>query len=188
MGLPFGPTFFTGEDMNQRKKKPNIHVKMVTILIGVLLMASPPAKAQELGLNAWGMEFAPLKEAGVEHMAFYPGLSLSLTYEAGPWALSPSLGLEWAADAAYWGLMAMLYADHPINDHLGLDIILAVMHDQMGNDWTNAEVFVGAGTGISWFIHDRAVLTPNVLVYYGLRTNTWALAPGVNLWVSLEDG
>ena len=41
------------------------------------------------------------------------------------------------------------------------------------------------GGGLSWFVNDRVALTPNVVAYYGLRTNTWALAPGVNLWVSL---
>ena len=141
----------------------------------------------EIGLNVWGMEFATLSDDAVDHMAFYPGLSVSLTDEVGAWALSPSIGAEWAADGQFWGIMAMLYADHPINDHLGFDLILAGMHDQVGNDWSGAEVFVGAGGGLSWFVNERTMLTPNVLVYYGLRTDTWALAPGINLWVSLED-
>ena len=173
--------------MKQRKKYRNNSLLIATALMGALVMASPATRAQDVGLNNWGMEFAPITEQGIDHMAFYPGMSLSLTYEVGPWALSPSLGLEWAVDATYWGLMAMLYADHPINDNFGFDIILAAMHDQEGDDWTNAEMFLGAGTGVSWFINDRVALTPNVLLYYGLRTNTWALAPGVNLWVSLEN-
>tara|TARA_A100001015_G_C14957681_1_gene699492 strand:- start:936 stop:1301 length:366 start_codon:yes stop_codon:yes gene_type:complete len=120
-------------------------------------------------------------------MAFYPGMSLSLTIETNGWALSPSLGAEWTADGEFWGLMAMLYADHPLNKDLGVDIILAAMHDQVGGDWANAEYFMGAGGGLTWFANERVALTPNILVYYGLRTKTWALAPGVNLWVSLED-
>ena len=160
----------------------------LALLVSGLLLAPRPAMAQEIGLNVWGMEFATLSGESVDHMAFYPGMSLSLTFEVGEWALSPSLGAEWAADGDFWGFMAMLYADYPINDHIGIDIILAGMHDQVRGDWANAEFFVGAGVGISWFINDRVVLTPNVLMYYGVRTDTWALAPGLNLWVSLGGG
>ena len=158
---------------------------LAALLFGCVSI-SKTAHAQDVGLNVWGMEFATLSDEGVEHMAFYPGMSLSLTYETAGWAVSPSLGAEWAADGEFWGLMAMVYADHPINDHLGLDIIAAGMHDQVGNDWSNAEYFLGAGGGLSWFVNDRVALTPNVLAYYGMKTETWALAPGVNLWVSLE--
>ena len=155
------------------------------IIIGFISLTT--TVQAEIGLNVWGMEFATVGDESVDHMAFYPGLSISLTHEVGSWALSPSIGAEWAADGEFWGFMAMLYADHPVNDHLGFDLILAGMHDQVGSDWSGAEFFVGAGGGLSWFIHDRAMITPNVLVYYGLRTDTWALAPGVNLWVSLEN-
>ena len=156
-------------------------------LLGGFLFMAKPVHAQDLGLNVWGMEFATLSDEGVDHMAVYPGMSLSLTFEAGPWALSPSLGAEWAADGEFWGMMAMLYADHPLNTHLGIDIIVAAMHDQTGDDWANAEYFIGAGGGLTWFVNQRVGLTPNILAYYGLRTNTWALGPGVNLWVSLES-
>ena len=173
--------------MKRHTHNRNNSFLIASTFTGLLLITSTVTRAQDVGLNAWGMEFAPITEQGIDHMAFYPGMSLSFTYEVGPWALSPSLGLEWAADATYWDIMAMLYADHPINDNFGFDIILAAMHDQEGDNWTNAEMFLGAGSGLSWLMNDRAVLTPNVLLYYGLRTNTWALAPGVNLWVSLEN-
>ena len=157
-----------------------------SVLIGCLL---PPteSQAQDIGLNVWGMEFATLSQGELDHMALYPGVSLSLTYETLGWALSPSLGVEWAADGEFWGLMGMLYADRPINDDLGFDVILAGMHDQVGTEWSNAEFFVGAGPGLSWFVNNRVTLTPNVLAYYGVKTQTWALAPGINLWVSLES-
>ena len=164
----------------------HITAVLLASLLGGFLSMAKPVQAQDLGLNVWGMEFATLSDDGVEHMAVYPGMSLSLTYEVGAWALSPSLGAEWAADGEFWGLMAMLYADHPLNKHMGVDIILAAMHDQVGDEWVDAEVFVGAGGGLTWFVNSRVGLTPNVLAYYGVRTNTWALGPGVNLWVSLE--
>ena len=170
--------------MHRYRPPSTIPVLMGAVLVG-LLSTAQPANAQDVGLNVWGMEFATLEDNGVKHMAFYPGMSLSLTVEAGDWAISPSLGAEWAADGEFWGLMTMLYLDRPVSPHVGLDIILAGMHDQVGNDWANAEFFVGAGGGLTWYTNDRVALTPNVLVYYGVRTNTWALAPGVNLWVSL---
>ena len=172
----------------QTKRTPLKHISPIflTLLLAGFISVPRPAQAQDLGLNVWGMEFATVEGNNVDHMAFYPGMSLSLTYEVGGWALSPSLGAEWAADAEFWGLMAMLYADQPLNKYLGVDIILAAMHDQVGDDWTNAEYFLGAGGGLTWFANDRVALTPNVLIYYGLRTKTWALAPGVNLWVLLE--
>ena len=167
-------------------KYKNVLRRYILLVIIGFMSTSPPVQA-DVGLNVWGMEFATLGDESVDHMAFYPGLSLSLTYEVGSWALSPSLGAEWAADGEFWGFMAMLYADHPINDHLGFDLILAGMHDQLGSDWAGAEVFVGTGAGLSWFIHERAMITPNMLLYYGFRTDTWAIAPGINLWVSLES-
>ncbi|MEE2903878.1 MAG: hypothetical protein VYC39_16240 [Myxococcota bacterium] len=165
----------------------NTSTTLLTTLLAGFICAATPVQAQDVGLNVWGMEFATIDSEKVDHMAFYPGLSLSLTFETESWVLSPSLGAEWAADGNFWGIMAMLYADYPLNDHFGADLILAGMHDQAGDDWKNAEFFVGAGGGLSWFINKRVAFTPNVVAYYGLRTNTWALAPGVNLWVSLES-
>ena len=159
---------------------------LLTAFMSSLLLVTAPVKAQDVGLNVWGMEFATINSDSIEHMAFYPGLSASLTFETGRWLLSPSLGVEWSADGEFWGLMAMLYADRPLNQHIGVDIIVAAMHDQLSDDWTNAEFFLGAGGGLSWFIHKRVALTPNILCYYGVRTDSWALAPGLNLWVSLE--
>ena len=165
--------------------KHRLYAPIILAIIGCLLTPKS-SHAENLGLNVWGMEFATVSDGGVDHMAFYPGVSLSVTVEKGGWALSPSLGAEWAADGEYWGIMSMLYADRPLNDKLGFDLILAGMHDQLLDDWSNAEFFLGAGSGLSWFVNDRVTLTPNVLMYYGLRTETWALAPGVNLWVSLD--
>ena len=151
-----------------------------------IVLAAKPLKAQDLGINLWGMEFATVGDDGVNHMGIYPGVSLSLTYETAGWAFSPSVGVEWAADGEFWGFMAMLYADRPLNEHLGFDMIFAGMHDQVGSEWSDAEYFVGAGLGLTWFVNNRVAVTPNMLVYYGLRTSTWALAPGVNVWVSLD--
>ena len=166
--------------------KVRASILRLALVIGGLLTVSAPVKAQDLGLNVWGMEFATFSDERIEHMALYPGMSFSLTYETGGWMVSPSLGAEWAADGEFWGLMAMLYVDRPLNRHLGVDIIIAAMHDQLGDDWSNAEAFLGVGGGVSWFIHKRLTLTPNVLLYYGVRSKAWALGPGVNLWVSLE--
>ena len=185
--LHFNTTLFQGVTMLRTQGVTGrASTLLLAVVMGGFLSVSTPAKAQDLGLNVWGMEFATFSDDPIEHMAFYPGMSLSLTYETGGWLLSPSLGAEWAADDEFWGLMAMLYADRPLNRHLGVDIIIAAMHDQLGDDWANAEAFLGVGGGVSWFIHKRVTLTPNVLLYYGVRSNTWALGPGVNLWVSLE--
>ena len=166
----------------------NISKKILPILLIIFgsLVIPKSSYAEGVGMNVWGMEFATMNSDGIEHMAFYPGMSLSMTVETEGWALSPSLGAEWSADGDYWGVMTMLYADRPINDNFGFDLILAGMHDQSGNDWSNAEYFLGAGSGLSWFVNNRVMLTPNVLMYYGIKTETWALAPGVNLWVSLD--
>ena len=128
-----------------------------SVILGGCFLAPKSSHAQDVGMNVWGMEFATVSDDGINHMAFYPGMSLSLTLETGEWAFSPSLGAEWAADGEYWGLMTMLYADRPINEHFGFDIILAGMHDQTGDDWSNAEFFLGAGSGVSWFVNNRSM-------------------------------
>ncbi|MEE2756905.1 MAG: hypothetical protein VYA30_09600 [Myxococcota bacterium] len=82
--------------------------------------------------------------------------------------------------------MALLYTDHPLNHCLGIDMILAAVHNQLGADWANAASFIDGGFGLSRFFNNRVGFTPNVLLYFGLRTNTWALVPGANLGIPLE--
>ena len=91
------------------------------------------------GFGSKRVALATLRDESVDYIAVYPGMSLSLTFEARPWALSPRLCAEWSADGEFCGVIAMLYAQRPLDTHKGLDIIVAAMHDQAGDDWENAE-------------------------------------------------
>ncbi|MBI4433171.1 hypothetical protein HY632_00205 [Candidatus Uhrbacteria bacterium] len=159
-------------------------LRSITLSCLLLMAAFIPtrAAAQDLGLNIWAMEFAGVAPS-VSHIGAYPGLGVSLTFPLDGVSLSPGVGIELAPDTGYWGFMATLAADFPMNDAIGIDAVVAFMHDQLGSAFGDATYYVGAGGGISWFITNQWTLSPNTLVYLALNNGPiWAIAPGANLW------
>ena len=50
---------------------------IIVTILGYLL-TTKSSHAENLGLNVWGMEFATVNNGDIDHMAFYPGVSLSV--------------------------------------------------------------------------------------------------------------
>ncbi|MDO8424971.1 MAG: hypothetical protein Q7T01_00420 [bacterium] len=156
-------------------------------VIACVVMLAGSASAQDWGLNVAGSESLGLDD-GVEHLGFYPCVVVSYTFKMGEVAISPGLGVEWAAGGDFWGFMATVAADYPITESFGVDGIVAFVHDQRRGDWAHAGYYAGLGPGVSWFVTSRVTVTPNVLLFRGLNDDAaaWALGPGVNIWVLLN--
>jgi len=113
-------------------------------------------------------------------LGFYPYVGVSVAIPAGPVAFIPGLSIEGSPDAMRWGGVATLAIDYGLTKDLGIDLNLALIHDQAGLDFANALFFFGAGPGVSFFL-GRFTVSASVGIFRGLNVDAWAVVPALNV-------
>jgi hypothetical protein len=91
-----------------------------------------------------------------------------------------SLSLEWSFEQQRGGFVAVGSFDFLVRPWFGVDLNVAFIHDQPGLRFAEAEFFLGAGPGVSFFVGKWSV-SPFLNFFGGLRTPGASLVPGLNV-------
>jgi hypothetical protein len=161
----------------------------LALSLGILAMLStstpaPVSAKPVLGAAVGVGEYMNLPGPPV-HAGVYVSLGLWASFDLGKFTLTPQLAVEVAPETRQWGFIPTLTADFPVHKRFGLDLILMGMHNQTDSDWSNAEVLLGGGPGLSIYL-GRWTVQPNVLALYNFMTSGAALFPGVGLARTLD--
>lgn len=152
-------------------------MRLVAAALLALALAAAPARAADVAFNVGAVEVVGIPNR--EQVGFYPYLGVSLVFSVPHAALIPSLSIEAAPDTGRWGFVAALVADFPVQQRLGLDVGVTLLHDQAGDAWSAAELLVGAGGGFSVYL-GRWTISPFVNVFRDLMVDAWVVVPGIN--------
>ncbi len=146
------------------------------LTLAALLAA--PAFAADFALNAGALEvvaFPPPAHAGL-----YPNLGVSVALPGPDVTWIVALSFEWSFDQGRGGLVLVGTADFPLSERVGLDLNLALIHDQPGVKFDHADFYVGGGPGLSFFF-GKWTVSPYLSIFAGLVTPGASFVPGVNL-------
>lgn len=145
------------------------------VLVSLL---SLPAGAVDFAINAGALEVVLLPPA---HGGFYPYLGVSAAVPMGhDVTFIGSLSYEWSFDQQRGGFVVVATLDFLVNEHLGIDLNLAFIHDQPGLRFAEADFFLGAGPGFS-LLFGKWTISPFLNLFGGLRTDSASLVPGINV-------
>lgn len=107
------------------------------------VLFSVPARAVDFGINAGALEVVLIPAA---HGGFYPYLGVSLAVSTGhDITFIGSVSYEWSFDQQRGGFVVVATLDFLVNEHFGIDLNLAFIHDQPGLRFAEADFFLGAG-------------------------------------------
>ncbi|MBI5077040.1 hypothetical protein HZB94_01525 [Candidatus Falkowbacteria bacterium] len=148
------------------------------MVIALTLFWAGTAGAQDLAVNAGAIEVMAIPDE--IHLGAYPYLGGSLVIPTKEVTLVPGLSVEWSPEFNRWGFVANLVLDRPLNDRIGLDLNLALTHDQEGNKWDEAVFLLGFGPGASIFL-GQWTISPSFCFFRGLNVPGWTFVPGVNI-------
>jgi hypothetical protein len=152
-------------------------MKRMLLVVGILAVAAR-ANAGQLALNVGALEVVGLPHPA--HLGLYPSVALSMAIQGPGLTLIPALGVEWAPELGRGGLVATLTSDWAMNDWLGLDLGVTLVHDQPGMRLSESLFYLGAGPGFSVFLGPWS-LSAYVDGMLGLADGSWSLTPGLNL-------
>lgn len=161
--------------MRKRMEK-KIWLWSLIIILPFFLIGT--AKAQDFAVNAGAIEVMAIPD-GI-HLGAYPYLGGSLVFPTKEITFVPGLSVEWSPEFNRWGFVANLVLDRPLNDKIGLDLNLALTHDQEGSKWDEAAFLFGFGPGVSVFLGPLTI-SPSFCFFRGLNVPGWSFVPGVNI-------
>ncbi len=139
---------------------------------------APDPHAVDFGLGIGALEVILLPLA---HGGFYPYVGGSVTVPIGKgFTFIGSLSIEWSFDQGRGGFVGVLTLDYGLSDRVGLDLNVAFIHDQPGLKFAEAQFFLGAGPGASFFF-GKWTLSPFVNFFGGLTVAGASIVPGLNL-------
>lgn len=153
-----------------------ISLCLLVIILPFFLIGT--AKAQDFAVNAGVIEVMAIPD-GI-HLGAYPYLGGSLVIPTEYITLVPGLSVEWSPEFNRWGFVANLVADRALSDRIGLDLNLALTHDQEGNKWDEAAFLFGFGPGASVFL-GQWTISPSFCFFRGLNVPGWSFVPCVNV-------
>lgn len=143
------------------------------------LVLAAPARAADFALNVGALEVVLLPVA--THGGFYPYLGGSVAVPLGDgFSFVASLSLEWSFDQQRGGFVVVTTFDKALGEHVGVDLNLAFIHDQPGLRFAEADFFLGAGPGLSFFF-GKWTFSPFLNFFGGLVTNSASVVPGLNI-------
>jgi len=140
------------------------------------------AVAGSLAANIGAIEVVGVPDG--THLGVYPYLGGSYVIPGDDVTIVPALSVEWSPDQSRWGFVASGTGDIALSPRLGFDINVALIHDQSGASFGEADLFIGAGPGLSIFL-GRYTVSPYVNVFKGITVSGWSVVPGVNASMSL---
>lgn len=102
----------------------------------------------------------------------------------GPVSLIPGLALEYSTDIGSWGAVASGVCDIPLGTSpFGLDVVALLLHDQLGDDFANAALYLGVGGGGTWFIDEKTTFSLAWNYYHGLNDAAVPNSQGPTLFI-----
>jgi hypothetical protein len=147
------------------------------VLLSCVLSATPPGPRVYSSANFGVNEVISLPSP--HHVGVYPYAAASLLFVLDWFMVAPSFGVEWSPELRRWGLVGGLMADFSVNDWIGVDVQVRLIHDQAGNDWTHADYLLGGGAGVSFYF-GTAIISPSFNLFRALTAPSWNLVPTVN--------
>lgn len=151
------------------------------VLLAWLALVAP-ARAADFSVNVGALEVV-LVPGG--HGGFYPYLGGAVAVPLGEgFSFVGSLSLEWSFDQRRGGFVVVTTLDYALGAHVGVDLNVAFIHDQPGLRFAEADFFLGAGPGLSFFV-GRVTLSPFLNFFGGLVTNGASVVPGLNVALTL---
>jgi hypothetical protein len=156
--------------------------RTTTLAVVAVLFFGAEARAADVAVNAGALEVVVLP--GPVHGGLYPYLGLSAAFPLKGVTLIPSLSVEVAPENWHWGLVAILTADFALSEKLGLDVNVALIHDQPGFRWLESVFYVGGGAGVSFFL-GKWTVSPFVNVFATFGASGASVVPGVNVAYTL---
>lgn len=142
-----------------------------------LVILSASSRAADVSLNVGALEVVALPPA---HAGFYPYIGGAMAFPAGPFTAVTSLSLEVSFDQGRGGLVALASLDYAFTKALGVDVFVALIHDQPRLSFSESLFFLGGGPGLSIFL-GRWTLSPFLGLFAGLNAPGWSLVPGLNV-------
>lgn len=149
------------------------------LVLAALLLAAPAAQAAVVfGLNVGALEVVLLPPA---HGGFYPYVGAFVAVPVvDKLSFVASLSVEWSFDQQRGGLVLVTTLDYQLNGWFGVDLNVALIHDQPGLRFAESEFFLGAGPGVTFFV-EKWSFSPFVNFFGGLRTPGASIVPGLNI-------
>jgi hypothetical protein len=147
------------------------------VLLSCVLSAAPSGPRVYSGFNFGANEVLSLPSP--DHVGVYPYATASLMFVLDWFMVAPSFGVEWSPELRRWGLVGNVMVDFTLNDRIGLDGYVRIIHDQTGSDWTHADYLLGGGAGVSFYA-GTAIISPSLNVFHALTAPSWNLVPTLN--------
>jgi hypothetical protein len=147
----------------------------------VISLAGAPSTAragEQLAVAAGIAEDISVPAAA--HEGAYSYAAVAVVIPAGPVAVVPSVGVEYAPDTGHWGFIGTVVVDTPITRSVGFDVIVSGGHDQPGSRWHEAAFAAGGGIGLS-ITTRHAVISPSVCMFADVGTGELSITPGVSV-------
>lgn len=146
--------------------------------LATVVISPATSMAYDIGANVGVIHVRSLPDGAT--VGTYPYVAASLAIPMPRVTLLPSLGIEWAPDVNRWGFVGSLVADYRLNEAIGLDLSMTLIHDQDTAKFSDAILLLGGGFGISFFVK-QWTFSPSVSFFHGLNVAGWSLVPGLNM-------
>lgn len=120
-----------------------------------------------------------LPERGVigQYIYFGPSLYLPLSPRIG---LIPSLTVEAAPGSGAWGFALTATLDYAVSEHLGLDLVPALLQDTTAEGTIPVVAF---GPGATYLFKSEVYVSVACQGAYLIGDDVWVINPGLNLSV-----
>jgi hypothetical protein len=170
-------------DRERSERPPRAASAGKLLLVAAALGIPESAHALGSAVSVGASEVVDLPAGGPG--ALYPYGALSAFLEIGRWSLGPSIGGEIAPEIGRWGLFWSFWTELSIVDWMGLEVEALLVHDQPGARFARAELWAGAGAGLS-FAYGNWSVGPQVDVLRDVASPASAAAVGLELCRSFE--
>lgn len=130
------------------------------------------------GANVGAIEVLNLPDEA--HLGLYPYVAGSVIVPVGSTSLIASLGVEWSPEFDRWGFFGSFMVDIPITSWIGIDSMVAFIHDQPGSRWGESLYLVGLGPGATIYLN-KWTISPSFVTFRCLNVEVWSYVPGLNI-------
>lgn len=140
-------------------------------------LAEEPTK-HPVSLNVGGFGVVTLDHGlEAEYIYFGPSVYLPLSEHLG---FIPSLTIEAAPGSGAWGLALTATFDYTVSEHVGLDLVPALLQDTTSEGTIPILAF---GPGATYLFKDEVAISVVCQGAYLIGEDLWVVNPGLNLAV-----
>ena len=143
-------------------------MRFPAMLAAILLSMNAPAFAKRPDVVPQVGLFEVVDVPSLAYQGLYVFGGLTLSFDVKKVFINPTLSIEYAPDTGRWGFFGGITVDVPVRDGVGLDIGPIVVHDMVGNDWANAQYYLGLYLGAT-FTSGKWMVSPALVLYQGVN-------------------